>query len=101
MTWNAGSDHPWPTEPFRITAGELLLVSHGDHAFGVLRLERNIVYPGLSDAASAPMRITLKAIQETRLELSPEQPCQQTRRSCETRDLVSSSASTRLPLPLS
>jgi ATP-binding cassette subfamily B protein len=77
MTWIAGSDHPWPTEPFRITAGELLLVSHGDHAFGVLRLAQNIVYPGLPDEASAPMRITLKAIQETHLEISPEQPFQQ------------------------
>ena len=77
MTWNTGSDHPWPAEPFRITAGELLLVSHGDHTFGVLRLGQNIVYPGLPDAANAPMRVTLRAIQDSQIEISPEGPCQQ------------------------
>ncbi len=77
MRWNAGSDHPWPSEPFRITTGELLLVSHGDHAFGVLRLKQHIVYPGAPGATSAPMRIELKAIQDSQLESSPEGPCEQ------------------------
>ncbi|QNI59528.1 ABC transporter family protein [Synechococcus sp. BIOS-U3-1] len=77
MRWNAGSDHPWPSEPFRITAGVLLLESHGDHAFGVLRLQQNIVYPGLSDATGAPIQIMLKAIQESHLEIFPEGPYQQ------------------------
>ena len=75
MTWTAGSDHLWPAEPFRITAGELLLVTHGDHAFGVLRLERNIVYPGLPNSARAAIRITCKAIQEIHLEITPEESC--------------------------
>ncbi len=77
MIWTAGSDYTWPSEPFRITAGELLLVSHGDQAFGVLRLKQNIVYPGLPDAALSPIRITLQAIQETRLKISPEDSFQQ------------------------
>ena len=75
MTWTAGSDHLWPAEPFRLTAGELLLVTHGDHAFGVLRLKRNIVYPGLPNPASAAIRLTLMAIQEIQLEIIPEESC--------------------------
>ena len=71
MNWNAGSHHPWPSEPFRIIAGEVLLVSNGGVDFGLMRLERNVVYPGLSDAAGATIHITLKVIQESRLETSP------------------------------
>ena len=63
MNWNAGSQHPWPSEPFRIIAGEVLLVSNGGVDFGLMRLERNVVYPGLSDAAGATIHITLKFIQ--------------------------------------
>ena len=72
MNWNAGSHHPWPSKPFRIIAGELLLVSNGGPDFGLMRLDRNIVYPGLSGAAGASIRITLKVIQESRLEIIPD-----------------------------
>ena len=70
MKWNAGSHHPWPSEPFRIIAGEVLLVSNGGVDFGLMRLGRNVVYPGLPDAAGAGIRITLKVIQVSRLEIS-------------------------------
>ena len=46
MNWNAGSRHSWPSQPFRIISGELLLVSNGALDFGLMRLERNVVYPG-------------------------------------------------------
>ena len=70
MNWNTGSQHPWPSQPFRIISGELLLVSSGGLDFGLMRLKRNVVYPGLPDAAGADIRITLKVIQESRLEIS-------------------------------
>ena len=70
MNWNAGSHHPWPSQPFRIISGELLLVSNGDLDFGLMRLERNVVYPGLPDAAAASIRVTLEVIQDSRLEIS-------------------------------
>ena len=70
MNWNAGSQHPWPSQPFRIISGELLLVSNGGLDFGLMRMERNVVYPGLPDAAGAGIRITLMVIQESRLEIS-------------------------------
>ena len=70
MNWNTGSQHPWPSQPFCIISGELLLVSNGGVDFGLMRLKRNVVYPGLPDAAGAGIRITLKVIQESRLEIS-------------------------------
>jgi len=72
MNWNAGSHQPWPSQPFRIVAGELLLVSSGDLDFGLMRLERNVVYPGLSDTAASSIRLSLEVIQESRLEITPE-----------------------------
>ena len=35
-----------------------------------MRLERNVVYPGLPDAAAASSRVTLEVIQDSRLEIS-------------------------------
>ena len=72
MNWNAGSHQSWPSQPFRIIAGELLLVSNGDLDFGLMRLERNVVYPGLRDTAGASIRLSLEVIQESRLEITPE-----------------------------
>ena len=72
MNWNAGSRHPWPSQPFRIISGELLLVSNGALDFGLMRLERNVVYPGLPDAAGSTIGVSLEVIQESRLEISPD-----------------------------
>ena len=72
MKWNAGSHQPWPPKPFRIIAGELLLVSNGGSDFGLMRLRKNVVYPGVSKAAGDTIRITLDVIQESRLETIPD-----------------------------
>ena len=37
-----------------------------------MRLERNVVYPGLPDAAGSTIRVSLEVIQESRLEISPD-----------------------------
>ena len=70
MTWTAGSDHPWPTEAFRINSGELLLITRGDHDFGVMRLERDRVYPGRPASAETPIQLSLRAIQASTIELT-------------------------------
>ncbi len=69
MNWNAGTDVLWPSVAFRIKKGEVLLVSRGSREFGLLRLERNLVYPGFPDQAGAPIRLYLRAIQPSRLAL--------------------------------
>ena len=71
MTWESGSEHPWPNNPFRIAEGDLLLVSHGRHDFGLLRLEQNRIYPGLPELSDGTIRLTLKAIQTSRIEVNP------------------------------
>ena len=68
MRWIAGSEHSWPTKPFRLTEGDLLLVSHGRHDFGLVRLERNLTYPGLPARKGVNIRITLRVIQESQIE---------------------------------
>ncbi len=62
MNWNAGTDVLWPSVAFRIKKGEVLLVSRGSREFGLLRLERNLVYQGFPDQAGAPIRLYLRAI---------------------------------------
>ena len=71
MNWEAGSEHDWPTTPFRVVDGDLLLVVSSDQSFGVLRLDRTHLYPGLSASGDAPIRLSLRAIQTTRLEHVP------------------------------
>ncbi|EAU75139.1 ATP-binding cassette domain-containing protein [Synechococcus sp. RS9916] len=75
MNWEAGSEHDWPTTPFRVLDGDLLLVVSGDQSFGVLRLDRTHLYPGLSAPGDAPIRLSLRAIQTTRLEHVPGGEC--------------------------
>ena len=70
MRWIAGSEHSWPTKPFRLTEGDLLLVSHGRHDFGLVRLERNLTYPGLPATKGENIRITLRVIQESQIEVN-------------------------------
>ena len=72
MIWTAGSNNPWPSDPFRIIAGEVLLVSRGQHEFGLLRLKRNIVYPGLPGTRDDGIQISLKTIQVSNLETNPQ-----------------------------
>ena len=71
MTWDSGSEHPWPNNPFRVAEGNLLLVSHGRHHFGLLRLEQNRIYPGLPQPPDGTIRLTLKAIQTSLIEMNP------------------------------
>ena len=71
MTWESGSEHPWPNKPFRLAEGDLLLVSRGRHVFGLLRLERNRIYPGLPEPPDGRTRLSLKAIQTSRIDLNP------------------------------
>lgn len=71
MTWKSGSEHPWPNAPFRIAEGDLLLVSHGRHDFGLLRLEQNRIYPGLPERPDGTIRLSLKSIQASLIEINP------------------------------
>lgn len=69
MSWDAGRQEPWPALPFRITEGEMLLVSSGDRDFALLRLEADRIYPGLPEPIANAITLKLQAIQTSRVEL--------------------------------
>ena len=72
MNWDVGTDQQWPSVAFRIEEGDVLLVSRGRRDFGVLRLMRNLIYPGLPVQNNDLITIQLRAIRPSRLELQEE-----------------------------
>ncbi len=75
MSWNAGSDRPWPKQAFRISAGEVLLFassSESSSEFGLMRLERGLIYPGMPAATGQGTQLRLRAIQTSQLEFLAE-----------------------------
>ena len=83
MNWNTGSHHPWPSQPFRIISGELLLVSNGGLDFGLMRLNEMLSTPACLMQRVPSIRITLEVIQESRLEISAGASAQE---GCQWRD---------------
>ena len=64
----AGTCEPWPKQPFRISQGELLLVSKGDNDFAFFRLERSIVFPGFPTPEDNGIQLYLSAIDDGLIE---------------------------------
>ena len=72
MNWDAGSQHNWPEVAFRLIEGDLLLLSSGTNDFGLTRLERGRLYPGVVLSSTASVCLKLQAIGASRLELVPD-----------------------------
>jgi ATP-binding cassette subfamily B protein len=72
MNWFAGSQHHWPEVAFRLLEGDLLLVCSGTNDFGLMRLERGRLYPGVVLSSAAPVSLKLQAIDASRVELVPD-----------------------------
>ena len=72
MNWLAGSQNDWPEVAFRLLEGDLLLVSSGANDFGLMRLERGRLYPGVVLSSAAPVSLKLQAIDASRVELVPD-----------------------------
>ena len=68
MNWDAGSQHNWPEVAFRLIEGDLLLLSSGTNDFGLTRLERGRLYPGVVLSSTASVCLKLQAIGASRLE---------------------------------
>lgn len=75
VIWNTGSDNPWPSQPFCITSGDLLLVVRCRHDFGLFRLKHGLSYPGLPSALNGDLQIALKAIQSSQVDIDHVGDC--------------------------
>ena len=72
MIWEAGSEQDWPSTPFRVLQGDLLVIARSGQSFGVLRLDSSYLYPGLDRAATNQgIHLRLRAIQTSQLETVP------------------------------
>lgn len=64
----AGSCETWPKQAFRISQGELLLVTKGANDFAFFRLERSIVFPGFPKLEDNEIQLYLSAIDDCLIE---------------------------------